>query len=112
MKKLAITAVLILVLGTAATAMQGAQDQTFMGAVSSVDVELKTLTVQPTASEAESMTFKVDDQTKIQGEGADPAEGSLSLEDIEAGQQVNVTYVESGGDNVARTITVQAKPTT
>jgi hypothetical protein len=122
MKKLAITAVLILVLGTVATAMQGAQGKTFMGAVSSVDTAAKLLTVRDTgASEAKTMSFKVDAQTKIEKasesamgkpESEAGSKSSLGLGDIKVGDHVNVTYAESGGDNLARTITVQAKPTT
>jgi Cu/Ag efflux protein CusF len=118
MKKLAITAVLILVLGTAATAMQGAQSQqkaqsqTFMGTISTVDADAKVLAVRHTgasATEAKTMSFKVDAQTKIE-KGSET--GAIQLGDLKVGDQVNVTYVVSGSDNVARTISVQAKPTT
>ncbi|MGH9460066.1 MAG: hypothetical protein ACRD1X_02530 [Vicinamibacteria bacterium] len=124
MKKLAISAVLILVLGTAATAMQGAQGKTFMGAVSSVDIEAKLLTVRDTAAganEGKTMSFKVDTQTKIEKasqsamgkpESEAGSKSSLGLGDIKVGDHVNVTYAESGGDNLARTIAIQAKPTT
>ena len=102
-----IAALLVLMLGTVAMAMQGAEGQTFMGEVTSVDAEAQTLTVQAAVSETEAMTFKVDEQTTIQGEGAE-----LSLADIEAGQHVTISYVESEGEYVARTIEVQAEPTT
>ena len=112
MRKLAITAVLMLVLGTVATAMQGAQGKSFMGAISTVDAEARVLTVRDTAAgsaEVKTMSFKVDAQTKIEkaSEG-----GAIALGDLKVGDHVNVTYAESGSDNLARTITVQAKPTT
>jgi hypothetical protein len=125
MKKLAITAVLMLVLGTVATAMQGTQGKTFMGAISTVDTDAKVLTVREAAAgatEAKTMSFKVDAQTKIEKasesgamgkpESGTGSQSALGLKDLKVGDHVNVTYVESGGDNVARTIAVQAKPTT
>lgn len=107
-RHVAIAAVLVLMLGTVAMAVQGVPG-TFMGEVSSVDAEAQTLTVQAAASEADSMTFKVDAETQIQSA---EDQSSLSLEDIQAGQHVTVSYEESEGENVARTIEVQAEPTT
>jgi len=127
MKRLSIAAIPVLILGTTATVTQGTQSKTFMGAISSVDTEAKVLTVRDTTAgalqEAKTMTFKIDAQTKIEeakpaamgksGPEA-PTEGksSLELRDLKVGQHVNVTYVESGGDYLARTVAVQTKSTT
>ena len=111
MKRLTITAVLILVLGTVASAMQATQPKTFMGAIASIDTEAKLLTVRDAtsnATDAKTMSFKIDAQTKIESS----AEGATELEALEVGEHVNVSYVGADGDYVARTITVQTKPTT
>jgi hypothetical protein len=114
----AIAVISLLVLGTVVMGMQSSRSETIVGEIASVDANGNSLTVEDTSatgSSPETMTFKVDAQTKIQSA---PAAGmtkeepsSLSLKDLKAGERVKVNYVGSEGEYVARTIEVQANPT-
>ena len=70
------------------------------GEVVSVDSATRTVTI---TSKMGSMTFTVDDKTKIV-----IGKKGKTLEDLKPGDKLKVTYNETGGKNVAQRITVSA----
>lgn len=106
----AMAAVLTMILSTAVMAWQASPSESFMGEVSTVDAQGMTLTVKQATGESNTMTFQINAETTI--EGTAPEEGSLSLSDLEAGDQVTVTYVEHEGSHLARMISVESEPST
>ena len=105
----AIAAVLSMVLATTVMAWQASPSESFTGEIATVDAPGMSLTVKQEA-EANTMTFKIDAETKIQRTA--PEEGDLNFSDLKAGDRVTVDYVLQDGDYVARTISVEAQPTT
>jgi hypothetical protein len=88
-------------------------EKTFSGEIASVDRTARTLAVKELKPDApeKSMTFTVDEETKIQSKMA--ASGSaLKLEDLEAGDRVLVRYTSSAGRNDAESIEVLTPPAT
>jgi Cu/Ag efflux protein CusF len=82
-------------------------EKSLSGEVASVDVNDKTITVKERATDPpeKSMTFIVDEQTKIASR-MEGAEKGLKLPDLEAGDRVIVKYTASAGKNIAESIEV------
>ena len=82
-------------------------EKSLSGEVASVDVNDKTITVKERATDPpeKSMTFIVDEQTKIASR-MEGAEKALKLPDLEAGDRVIVKYTASAGKNIAESIEV------
>jgi hypothetical protein len=101
-------------------------EKSFTGEIVSVDPSAKTLVVKeaalpsspapqpgqrPEAAAGKSMTFVVDDHTRIGNKMADPAK-ALELGDLEPGNAVLVRYTASEGKNIAKSIEVVEYGTT
>lgn len=82
-------------------------EKSLSGEVAAVDVNDKTITVKERATDPpeKSMTFIVDEQTKIASR-MEGAEKALKLPDLEAGDRVIVKYTASAGKNIAESIEV------
>jgi Cu/Ag efflux protein CusF len=82
-------------------------EKTFSGKVASVDADANTVTVKEQKADApeQSMTFSVDEQTKIASRIAG-SDKTLKLEDLESGDRVMVRYTVSAGKNIAEAIEV------
>jgi hypothetical protein len=103
-KHLILSLTLLLVLVTAAAAMAADTDATkpkyhrTSGDVVSVDTTAQTLTI---THAKENWTFKTDGSTKIKGLGKD-----INLGDLKPGDNVRVSYTESGSDKTAARVDV------
>jgi len=97
-KHLILSLTLIMVLVTAMGAMAADKYKRTSGDVVSVDSSAQTITV---THGKENWTFKTDNATKVKGLGKD-----INLGDLKPGDNVRVSYTESGSDKTAARIDV------